>query len=102
MLVRLIFIFSLLPRATFQVGVTITSAGLCHAVLHIPWHTSRIAVQPVVTAALPTTHIQVLRRFGTFQRIQLQPPLPVEGLAVAALEAQEVLGHWQARAAASG
>ncbi|KAI7838887.1 hypothetical protein COHA_007352 [Chlorella ohadii] len=38
---------------------------------------------------------QALRRFGTFRRIRLQPPLPVESLALAALEAQEALGRWQ-------
>jgi hypothetical protein len=70
-----------------------TARGTCHVLLSSLW--------PMVTAALPTTHMQVLRRFGAFQRIQLQPPLPVEGLAVAALEAQEVLGHWQVRASAS-
>lgn len=37
---------------------------------------------------------QVLRRFGTFCRIQLRPPLPLEGLTLAALEAQEVLRRW--------
>ncbi len=39
--------------------------------------------------------LQVLRRFGTFRRMQLQPPLSLEGLTLAALEAQEVLGRWR-------
>ncbi|PRW20651.1 DNA mismatch repair Mlh1 isoform X1 [Chlorella sorokiniana] len=38
---------------------------------------------------------QALRRFGGFRRIRLQPPLPVESLALAALEAQEAMGRWQ-------
>jgi hypothetical protein len=38
---------------------------------------------------------QALRRFGAFSRVRLQPPLPVEQLALAALEAQEAMGHWQ-------
>ena len=36
----------------------------------------------------------MLRRFGSFRRIRLAPPLPLEGLVLAALEAQEVLGRW--------
>lgn len=40
-------------------------------------------------------HMQALRRFGAFRRIRLQPPLPIESLALAALEAQEALGRWQ-------
>lgn len=44
---------------------------------------------------LPTpSSPQALRRFGTFRRIRLDPPLPVEGLVTAALEAQEALGLW--------
>ena len=39
--------------------------------------------------------LQALRRFGQFRRIRLEPPLPVDQLVLAALEAQEVLGRWQ-------
>lgn len=37
----------------------------------------------------------MLRRFGSFRCIRLHPPLPLESLVVAALEAQEVLGRWR-------
>lgn len=43
----------------------------------------------------PLHKAQALRRFGAFRCIRLQPALPVEGLVLAALEAQEALGRWK-------
>lgn len=48
-------------------------------------------------AAALLSPLQALRRFGQFRRIRLDPPLPVDQLVLAALEAQEVLGRWQVR-----
>ena len=45
-------------------------------------------------ACLPAC-LQALRRFGAFRRIELQPPLSLEALALAALKAQEAMGRWQ-------
>ncbi|KAI3434419.1 hypothetical protein D9Q98_002497 [Chlorella vulgaris] len=73
----------------------LTWVGLADATLALVQHGTRLYLLDVQRLSADMFYQQVLRRFGAFQRIQLQPPLPVEGLAVAALEAQEVLGHWQ-------
>ncbi|KAL4433570.1 hypothetical protein ABPG75_000011 [Micractinium tetrahymenae] len=71
-----------------------TFVGMAHAGLAFVQHGTRLYLLDVQRLSADMFYQQVLRRFGTFRRIQIRPPLLLEGLVLAALEAQEVLGRW--------
>ncbi|KAL4439671.1 hypothetical protein ABPG75_002672 [Micractinium tetrahymenae] len=71
-----------------------TFVGMADAGLAFVQHGTRLYLLDVQRLSTDMFYQQVLRRFGTFRRIQIRPPLLLEGLVLAALEAQEVLGRW--------